>query len=151
MLVANFIRLKREGWRPERDLMILLTGDEETTQRSIQWLLAEHRALVDAELAFNTDGGGVMTRGGRPVLFDVQASEKVYADYQLEVTDPGGHSSLVRPDNPIYILSAALTRIGEHQFPLHVTTETKMFLERSAADRDRSDRDRHARRCRGAS
>lgn len=133
MLVANFIRLKREGWRPERDLIILLTGDEETAQRSIQWLLAEHRTLVDAELAFNTDGGGVMTRGGRSVFFDVQASEKVYADYQLEVADPGGHSSLVRPDNPIYILSAALTRIGEHQFPLQVTAETKLFLERSAA------------------
>ena len=95
MLVANFIRLKREGWQPERDLIILLTGDEETTQRSIQWLLAEHRALVDAELAFNTDGGGVMTKGGRPVFFDVQASEKIYADYQLEVTDPGG-SQLAR-------------------------------------------------------
>ena len=132
MLVANFIRLKREGWQPERDLIILLTGDEETAQRSIQWLLAEHRALIDAELAFNTDGGGVRTKSGRPVFFEVQASEKIYADYQLEVTDPGGHSSLVRPDNPIYILSAALARIGEHQFPLHVTAETRMFLERSA-------------------
>ena len=133
MLVANFIRLKREGWQPERDLIILLTGDEETAQRSIQWLLAEHRALIDAELALNADGGGVMTKGGRPVFFDVQASEKIYADYQLEVTDPGGHSSLARADNPIYVLSAALARIGEHQFPLHVTTESRMFLERSAA------------------
>ncbi len=133
MLVANFIRLKREGWRPERDLIILLTGDEETTQRSVQWLLAEHRSLIDAELAFNTDGGGVMTRNSRPAVFEVQASEKIYADYQLEVTDPGGHSSLARPDNPIYILSAALTRIGEHRFPLHVNDVTRMFLERSAA------------------
>jgi acetylornithine deacetylase/succinyl-diaminopimelate desuccinylase-like protein len=133
MLVANFIRLKREGWRPERDLIILLTGDEETTQRSVQWLLAEHRSLIDAELAFNTDGGGVMTRNNRPAVFEVQASEKIYADYQLEVTDSGGHSSLARPDNPIYILSAALTRIGEHRFPLHVNDVTRMFLERSAA------------------
>ena len=132
-LVANFIRLKREGWQPERDLIILLTGDEETTQRSIQWLLAEHRSLVEAELAVNTDSGGVMTKNGRPAVFEVQASEKIYADYQLEVTDPGGHSSLARPDNPIYTLSAALARIGEHQFPLHVNEVTRVFLERSAA------------------
>jgi acetylornithine deacetylase/succinyl-diaminopimelate desuccinylase-like protein len=133
ILVANFIRLKREGAWLDRDLIILLTGDEETAQRSIQWLLAEHKPLIDAELALNADGGGVMTKNGRPVFFDVQASEKIYADYQLEVTDPGGHSSLARPDNPIYILSAALTRIGEHQFPLHVNEVTRMFLERSAA------------------
>jgi acetylornithine deacetylase/succinyl-diaminopimelate desuccinylase-like protein len=132
MLVANFIRLRREGWQPDRDLIILLTADEETTQRSIQWLLAEHRPLVDAELALNTDGGGVITKAGRPVFFDVQVSEKIYADYQLEVTDPGGHSSLVRPDNPIYVLAAALGRISEHQFPLHVTDATRIFLERSA-------------------
>jgi acetylornithine deacetylase/succinyl-diaminopimelate desuccinylase-like protein len=67
-----------------------------------------------------------------PVFFDVQASEKIYADYQLEVTDAGGHSSLVRPDNPIYVLSAALNRIGEHQFPLHVTDAARLFLERSS-------------------
>jgi acetylornithine deacetylase/succinyl-diaminopimelate desuccinylase-like protein len=133
ILVANFIRLKREGAWLDRDLIILLTGDEETAQRSIQWLLAEHKPLIDAELALNADGGGVMTKNGRPVFFDVQASEKIYADYQLEVTDPGGHSSLARLDNPIYILSAALTRIGEHQFPLHVNEVTRMFLERSAA------------------
>jgi len=133
MLVANFVRLKREGWQPERDLIILLSADEETTQRSIQWLLAEHRPLIEAGMAFNTDGGGVITKSGRPAYVDIQVSEKIYADYQLDVTDAGGHSSLVRPDNPIYTLSAALVRIGEHQFPLHVTGETRMFLERSAS------------------
>ena len=133
ILVANLIRLKREGPRVDRDLIIVLTGDEETAQRSIQWLLANHRPLIDAELALNADGGGVTTKNGRPVVFDVQASEKIYADYQLEVTDPGGHSSLARPDNPIYTLAAALTRIGEHQFSLHVNEVTRMFLERSAA------------------
>ena len=133
MLVANFITLKRAGWKPARDLVMVLTGDEETAQKSIQWLLAERRALVDAEIAFNTDGGGVKLRDGRPAVFEIQASEKIYADYQLEVTDVGGHSSLVRPDNPIYTLAAALTRIGEHQFPLHVNEVTRMFLERAAA------------------
>jgi acetylornithine deacetylase/succinyl-diaminopimelate desuccinylase-like protein len=132
MLVANFIQLKREGWQPARDIVMLLTGDEETDQNGIRWMLAKHRALIDADLAFNTDGGGLRTRSGTPVLFDVQASEKIYADYQLEVTDAGGHSSLVRPDNPIYILSAALTRIGEHQFPLHVNEAVRIFLERSS-------------------
>ena len=132
MLVANFIRLKRDGWQPARNVTILLTGDEERSQNSIKWMLAEHRALIDAEVAFNTDGGGVTIRDGRPVFFDAQASEKVYADYQLEVTDKGGHSSLVRPDNPIYTLAAALSRIADHRFPLHVNDLTRLFLERYA-------------------
>jgi acetylornithine deacetylase/succinyl-diaminopimelate desuccinylase-like protein len=132
MLVANLIRLKREGWRPARDIVVLLTGDEETDQNGIKWMLREHRALIDAAIALNTDGGGIRTRNGVPVFFDVQASEKIYADYQLEVTDAGGHSSLVRPSNPIYTLSAALNRIGEHQFPLHVNDAARIFLERSS-------------------
>jgi acetylornithine deacetylase/succinyl-diaminopimelate desuccinylase-like protein len=132
MLIANFITLKRAGWQPARDLVIVLTGDEETAQKGIQWLLENRRAVADAELAFNTDGGGVVLRERRPAIFEVQASEKIYADYQLEVTDIGGHSSLARPDNPIYTLAAALTRIGEHQFPLHVNDVTRMFLERSS-------------------
>ena len=133
MLVANLITLKRAKWQPARDLILLLTGDEETSQRGIQSLVRDHRALIDAELAFNTDGGSVRMQGGRPTVFEVQASEKIYADYQLEVTDAGGHSSLVRPGNPIYTLAAALVRIGEHQFPLHVSDVSRMYLERSAA------------------
>ena len=132
MLVATFVRLKREGWQPRRDLIIALTGDEETTQASIQWLLKEHRSLVDAEFALNTDSGGIILRNGTPALFTVQASEKVYADYQLEVTDAGGHSSLARPDNPIYTLAAALQRIAAHQFALNVTPIARLFFERSA-------------------
>jgi acetylornithine deacetylase/succinyl-diaminopimelate desuccinylase-like protein len=133
MLIANFITLKRAGWQPSRDLIIVLTGDEETAQRGIQTLLGKHRELLNAVIAFNTDGGGVRLTDGEPSVFELQASEKIYADYQLEVTDVGGHSSLVRPDNPIYTLAAALTRIAEHQFPLHVTEVTRMFLQRSAA------------------
>jgi acetylornithine deacetylase/succinyl-diaminopimelate desuccinylase-like protein len=133
MLVANFVALKRAGWQPTRNLIIVLTGDEETAQKGIQTLLAKHRQLLNAEVAFNTDGGGVRLIDGRPAVFEVQASEKIYADYQLEATDAGGHSSLVRAANPIYTLAAALTRIGEHQFPLHVSDVTRMFLQRSAA------------------
>jgi acetylornithine deacetylase/succinyl-diaminopimelate desuccinylase-like protein len=132
MLVANFIRLKREGWQPHRDVIMVLTGDEETAQESIQWLLREHRPLVDAEFAFNTDSGGIILRNGRPSLFTVQASEKVYADYQFEATDIGGHSSLARPDNPIYMLAAALERVATHEFPLNVTEIARLFFERSA-------------------
>lgn len=133
MLIANFITLKRAGWQPARDVIIVLTGDEETAQHGIRTLLSRHRELLNAEIAFNTDGGGVRLDDGRPVVFEMQASEKIYADYQLEATDIGGHSSLARPDNPIYTLAAALTRIGEHQFPLHVSDVTRMFLQRSAA------------------
>lgn len=132
MLVANLVRLKREGWRGRRDLVVALTGDEETTQAGIQWLVKEHRALVDAELALNTDSGGIVLKDGKPALFTVQASEKVYADYQLEVADVGGHSSLARPDNPIYTLAAALGRIGSHRFPVNVTDIARLFFERSA-------------------
>lgn len=132
MLVANFARLKREGWQGRRDLILALTGDEETTQASIQWLVKEHRALVDAELALNTDSGGIVLRNGKLSLFTVQASEKVYADYQLAVTDVGGHSSLARPDNPIYTLAAALQRIAAHRFPVNVTDIARLFFERSA-------------------
>lgn len=132
MLVANFIHLKRQAWQPERDLVALLTGDEETSQNGIKWMLSNHRRLIDAELAFNTDGGGVQTKNGVPAVFNVQSSEKIYADYQLEATDAGGHSSLIRPGNPIYDLSAALNRIGEHQFPLHVSDSVRLFLERSS-------------------
>ncbi len=133
MLVANLVTLRRAGWQPARDLIVVMTGDEETAQQGIQSLLTRHRELADAALALNTDGGSVILKGGRASVFELQASEKIYADYQLEVTDAGGHSSLVRPDNPIYTLAAALTRIGDHQFPLHVNDVTRMFFERSAA------------------
>jgi acetylornithine deacetylase/succinyl-diaminopimelate desuccinylase-like protein len=132
-LIANLVRLRRENWQPARDVIVLLTGDEETSQASLQWLLKEHRLLIDAEMAFNIDAGAVNYKAGRPVFFDLQSSEKVYADYRLEASDAGGHSSLARPGNPIYTLSAALGRIGEHQFPLHLTDGTRLFFERAAA------------------
>jgi acetylornithine deacetylase/succinyl-diaminopimelate desuccinylase-like protein len=132
ILVATLARLKREGWQGTRDIVVALTGDEETAQANIQWLLKEHRDLVDAEFALNTDSGGIILRSGKPSIFSVQASEKVYADYQLEVTDVGGHSSLARPDNPIYTLAAALQRIAAHQFPLNVTDVARQFFERSS-------------------
>src|SRR5437870_2059994 len=93
ILVADFIRLKRAGYRPTRDLILVLTGDEETAGSCIQWLVTAHRDLINAEFALNTDAGGGILRDGKAVTFEVQASEKVYATYVLEATDKGGHSS----------------------------------------------------------
>ena len=134
VLVADFIRLKQAGFTPTRDLILMLTGDEETLGSCIQWLVTEHRALIDAAFALNTDAGGGVLRDGGRVLFEVQASEKVYATYVLEATDKGGHSSLPRPaDNPIYRLAAALERIAQYQFPVKLNEVSRAFFERSAA------------------
>ncbi len=136
-LVANFIRLRREGFVPDRDLVMALTGDEETEGKVIAWLLAERRQLVDAELALNTDAGsGVYDDAGRPQMFVVQTSEKVYQTYRLTVTNPGGHSSLPRPDNAIYQLASALRRLAEYRFPFGLNAGTRLFFERSAALQD---------------
>src|SRR5581483_2322992 len=134
ILVADFIRLKRAGFVPARDLILVLTGDEETAGSCIAWLLARHRDLIDAEFALNTDAGGGVLRDGRPVTFEIQASEKVYATYVLEATDRGGHSSLPRPgDNPIYRVAAALGRIAAYQFPVRLNPVSRAYFERSAA------------------
>ncbi len=134
ILVADFIRLKRAGFKPARDLILVLTGDEETAGSCVQWLVTKHRALVDGEFALNTDAGGGVLRDGRRVLFAVQASEKVYATYVLEATDKGGHSSLPRPaDNPIYRLAPALERLAAYRFPVKLNEVSRAFFERSAA------------------
>ena len=134
ILVADFIRLKRAGFKPRRDLIIVLTGDEETAGSCIAWLVNKHRDLIDAEFALNTDAGGGVLRDGRRVMFAVQASEKVYATYALEATDKGGHSSLPRPaDNPVYRLAPALGRLAAYQFPVKLNEVSRGFFERSAA------------------
>ncbi len=130
MLVANAIRMKRAGYRPDRDLVIVLSADEETSGANIQWLLKEHRALLDAEYALNTDGGGVLLDGDRPQAFTVQTSEKIYASFVLEARNPGGHSSLPRRDNAIYALAAALERLGAYQFPIELNETTSAFFQR---------------------
>jgi acetylornithine deacetylase/succinyl-diaminopimelate desuccinylase-like protein len=131
MLVANFIRYRREGFRPERDLIIVLTADEETTGASIQWLLANHPHVARAGFALNTDAGGGELRDGRYLIMGVQASEKVYLDYRLEVRNPGGHSSRPRPDNAIYQLARALTRLEEHRFPVQLNEVTRAYFRRT--------------------
>jgi acetylornithine deacetylase/succinyl-diaminopimelate desuccinylase-like protein len=133
MLIANFIRYKKEGFVPDRDLIIVLTADEETSGESIRWLVAEHRDLIDAEFALNTDGGGGDYRDGRPIRFNVQAAEKVYQSFSLEVRNKGGHSSRPVPDNAIYHLARALSRLGDSQFPVRLNEVTRAFFQRGAA------------------
>jgi len=133
MLVANFIRYKKEGFVPDRDLIIVLTADEETTGESIRWLVADHRDLIDAEFALNTDGGGGDYRDGKPIRFNVQAAEKVYQSFMLEVRNKGGHSSRPVPDNAIYHLARGLSRLADYQFPVRLNEVTRAFFQRGAA------------------
>src|SRR5256885_10321626 len=133
ILVADFIRLRRAAFKPRRDLIIVLTGDEETAGSCIAWLVNKHRDLIDAEFALNTDAGGGVLREGRRVMFAVQASEKVYATYVLEATDKGGHSSLPRPaDNPVYRLAPPLERLAPRSVPAKPNEASRTLFQRSA-------------------
>jgi acetylornithine deacetylase/succinyl-diaminopimelate desuccinylase-like protein len=130
--IANFIRMKEEGFQPDRDIIVALTADEEGgNHNGVQWLLENHRELIDAEYALNEGGGGAM-KDGRHIANGVQASEKVYQTFTLEVTNPGGHSSLPLKDNAIYHLADALVRIRNYDFPVSLNEVTQMFFERSA-------------------
>jgi acetylornithine deacetylase/succinyl-diaminopimelate desuccinylase-like protein len=132
--VTEFIRLKREGFAPDRDLILALTADEEGGQSNgVDWLIKNHRDLIDAEFVLNADGGGVDTENGKPVIVSMDASEKLYADFQLTVTNPGGHSSLPVPDNAIYHLADALVRLEHFQFPLELNDVTRTYFERMAS------------------
>jgi acetylornithine deacetylase/succinyl-diaminopimelate desuccinylase-like protein len=131
--VANIIRLKQEGFTSDRDLILALTADEEGGQfNGVDWLLQNHRNLIDAEFAINEGGGGTMRRG-KYLTNEVQASEKVYQDFRLEVKNSGGHSSLPVKDNAIYHLSAGLTRLAAFEFPVALNEVTRTYFERSAA------------------
>jgi acetylornithine deacetylase/succinyl-diaminopimelate desuccinylase-like protein len=131
--VANFIRYLKEGFRPDRDLILALTADEEGgDSNGVAFLLAKHRGLIDAELGLNEGGGGGL-RKGRRIALSVQASEKVYQSFRLEVRNPGGHSSLPVPENAIYRLAEGLTRIARFHFPVRLNEVTRAFFERTSA------------------
>jgi acetylornithine deacetylase/succinyl-diaminopimelate desuccinylase-like protein len=132
IFVANLLRYKQEGWRPPRDLVLALTADEEGGDANgVEYLVANHRALVDAAYAINEGGGGVLL-DGRPTMHTVQAAEKVPVNFTLTVTNPGGHSSVPRPDNAIYQLADALGRLGRHQFPVALNAVTRPWLVETA-------------------
>jgi acetylornithine deacetylase/succinyl-diaminopimelate desuccinylase-like protein len=133
ILVTTFIRLRREGYRPDRDLILALTADEEGGKSNgVDWLLKNHRDLIDAEFALNADSGGLTTMQGKPVNVDVEATEKQYADFELTVRNPGGHSSLPTPDNAIYQLAGALSRLEHTPFPVELNGVTRTYFERRA-------------------
>ncbi len=134
VIVAILARLQREGYRGNRDLIAMLTGDEETTGDGARWLATEGRELIDAEFALNSDAGFVALEDGAPTVFMMQTSEKVYVSYRLEAHDPGGHSSLPRPDNPIYRLARSLARQQQHRFPIDLNATTRAMFEFRAAN-----------------
>jgi acetylornithine deacetylase/succinyl-diaminopimelate desuccinylase-like protein len=131
--IANLIRYKREGWKPDRDIILALTADEEGggPYNGVVWLLKNHRDLIDAEFCLNEGGWGYMANGKR-VSNNVQVSEKYVGNYRLEVKNKGGHSSLPVPDNAIYRLAEALVRLSKYKFPVHTNDVTKAFLEQMA-------------------
>ena len=132
IFVANLIRMKREGFVPDRDLIVALTADEEGGDHNgVEWLLANKRELVDAEYALNEGGGGFLKQG-KPFVQNVQAAEKVYYDFKFEVRNKGGHSSRPVKDNAIYRLSSALARLEKHDFPVMLNEVTRAYFRRLA-------------------
>jgi acetylornithine deacetylase/succinyl-diaminopimelate desuccinylase-like protein len=134
ILVENFLRLKKEGWTPARDLILALTADEEGGESNgVQWLLKEHRELIDAEYGINPDAGDFESKNGKRLLLGMQTSEKNYVDFRLEVKSNGGHSSRPVKDNAIYHLAQGLTRLAAFDFPVSLNETTRGFFERTAA------------------
>ena len=134
ILVTTFIRMKQEGFRPDRDLILALTADEEGgPSNGVDWLIKNHRDLIDAEFILNPDAGDFELDHGKKLLVGIQASEKLYQDYDLKTTNPGGHSSLPGQSNAIYELAEGLTRLGHYQFPFELNEVTHAYFEREAA------------------
>jgi acetylornithine deacetylase/succinyl-diaminopimelate desuccinylase-like protein len=133
-LVFTFLRLHREGYKPKRDLILALTADEEGGKfNGADWLVKEHRDLVDAAFVINPDSGGVELDHGRAVVADVEATEKVYSDYQVTAVNRGGHSSIPRPDNAIYELTTALNKLATYPFPFEMNEVTRTYFKNLAA------------------
>jgi acetylornithine deacetylase/succinyl-diaminopimelate desuccinylase-like protein len=133
-LVTNLMRLKQDRFVPDRDIVVALTADEEAggDANGVNWLLREHRDLIDAGLVFNPDSGGGMSMGDRRLYMGLETSEKIFVTFGLEVTNKGGHSSLPEPDNAIYRLAAGLGRIAKLSFPERLNATTKAYFAQMA-------------------
>src|SRR5438094_4232982 len=129
--IANLIRYKREGFKPDRDLIVALTADEEGggPYNGVDWLLKNKRNLIDADLCLNEGGWGELV-GGRRISNDVQVSEKYVINFRLEVRNKGGHSSMPVPDNAIYHLAGALERLSHFGFPLKTNEVTRAYFQK---------------------
>lgn len=131
--VTTFIRFLKEGYKPNRDIILALTADEEGGNfNGVDWLLKNHRDLIEAEYVLNPDAGGVTTDRGKPIDVEVEATEKLYADFQLTATNPGGHSSLPTADNAIYRIANALTKLERSPFPFELNNVTRAWFEQVA-------------------
>ncbi len=128
--VDTLIRLKQEGFEPVRDIKIALTCGEETADihNGVEWLLAEHPETLQAGFALNEGAGGLLDDQGARVALAVQAGEKIYQDYTLELTNPGGHSSSPRKDNAIVAMAAGLARVGAYDFPVEMNPVTRAYF-----------------------
>ena len=135
IFVANLIRYKQEGYKPDRDIVVVLETDEEILDVNVmgmQWLLKNHRDVLDAEFALN-EAGGAYSKDGKPYINRMQTSEKVSVTYRLEVKNPGGHSSLPARDNAIYHLADALGRLAKFDFPVKLNETTRAYFEGMSA------------------
>lgn len=132
-IVANLIRLREEGYVPDRDIVIALTADEETgNANGIAWLLREHRDLLDVDYCLNLDGGGGMIEKGQRVRLLVETCQKFNMTFRLETKGPAGHPSMPEKENPIYRLASGITRLEKFQFPFRFNETTRAYFERLA-------------------
>jgi acetylornithine deacetylase/succinyl-diaminopimelate desuccinylase-like protein len=132
-LIANVVRLKNEGFAPDRDIIIALTADEEMgNANGVNWLITNRRDLIDAEFCINPDGGGGDLKNGKPVTMAIQTSEKIYVSFTLETKNKGGHSSLPVKDNAIYRLAAGLTRLAKFDFQVRLNETTRNYFDKIA-------------------
>ena len=130
MVTATLAHLKRSGWKPGRDVLLALSGDEETEMASTRKLAQD---IKNAELVLNDDGGGgLLSDDNTPIIYGIQAAEKTYADFTLTVTDPGGHSSRPGKTNAIYQLTRGLGRLADYQFPPMQNEITRAYFKASA-------------------
>jgi acetylornithine deacetylase/succinyl-diaminopimelate desuccinylase-like protein len=129
---AAFLRLRQENFKPNRDLILALTAGEEAgpDYDGAEWLLTNRHDLVDAKLCLNSDAGGPQIQHGKYLAYSVQAAEKVYQSFRLEVKGPGGHSSLPTTNNPIYRLAAGLVRLSQFEFPVRLNEITRGYLDK---------------------
>ncbi len=136
IFTANLLQYKKEGWKPDRDLILALTAAEEGGDNNgAEWLAKEHKNLIDAAYALNEGGGGTLTGSGmnvQPLFNSIQAAEKVPENFTLTVRNSGGHSSVPRPDNAIYALANALARLGKFTFPVSLNPVSREFFAQTA-------------------
>jgi acetylornithine deacetylase/succinyl-diaminopimelate desuccinylase-like protein len=133
VMVSALLRMKQEGFHPSRDIIVALTADEEGgCCNGVDWLIRNHRELIDAEFVLNQDDWSVLSEHGVPRLAQLIATEKLYADYQLITTNKGGHSSRPTPDNAIYELAQDLLKVARFEFPFELNSITRAYFEQLA-------------------